>query len=145
MTNPLLTTWEAPFGLPPFSKISESDFQGAFDEALEAARTRIDTIADNDEEATSQNTIDALELADRDLSRVVSVFFTLVATDATPGLEAMQREISPRLAAYSSEITMNAALFQRIETLWKAREDLELTEEQQREWPPEQTRREHEL
>ena len=132
MTNPLLAEWSAEFGLPPFSSISESDFGPAFDSALEAARARITEIAEAAEPPTFANTIEALDRADETLSRVASVFFTMVSTDASPGLEALQRDISPRLAAYSSEITMNQALFDRIETLWNAHDTLDLTEEQAR-------------
>lgn len=132
MTNPLRSVWTADFGLPPFQSIKDSDFAPAFDAALEAARARIAEIAEAEDEPTFANTIEALEQADESLSRVASVFFTLVSTDATPVLEAFQREISPRLAAYSSEITMNRALFDRIEALWATRNALDLTAEQAR-------------
>jgi len=132
MTNTLLSPWDAAFGLPAFDDISENDFAPAFDAALAAARARINEIAEADEAPTFANTIEALELADEALSRVASVFFTLVSTDATPTLEALQRDISPKLARYSSEITMNRALFDRIDALWQQRDDLNLTEEQER-------------
>ncbi len=132
MTNPLLEEWSAQFGLPNFETFNETDFGPAFDTAIEAARARINEIAVSDEAPSFQNTIEALERADESLSRVASVFFTLVSTDATPALEALQREISPKLAAYSSEITMNRALFGRIDTLWQQRDDLDLTDEQAR-------------
>ncbi len=129
MANSLLADWDTPFGLPPFDKISEADIVPAFDAALDQARTRIAEIADNPEPPSMVNTIDALELADRDLSRVLSTFYMLVSTNANPALEEMQRAFSPRLAAYSSEITMNAALFARIDALWQARETLDLSDE----------------
>ena len=132
MTNPLLGTWTTPFGIAPFSDISEDDFEPAFDQALSAACAQIEAIADNPEPADFANTIEALELAGKDLSQVVSTFYTLVSTDATPKLEALQRDFSPRLAAYSSEITMNPALFARIEALWTAKDTLDLTDEQAR-------------
>ncbi len=132
MTNPLLSDWTADFGLPPFGDISETDFAPAFDAALDAARARITEIAEASDAPTFANTIDALDQVDKTLSRVASVFFTLVSTNATPALEAYQRELSPRLSAYSSEITMNRALFERIETLWKERDTLDLSEEQAR-------------
>ncbi|MEM6386929.1 MAG: M3 family metallopeptidase [Pseudomonadota bacterium] len=132
MTNSLLADWNAAFGLPVFQTLNENDFAQGFETALEAARARINEIADTDDPPTFANTIDALEQADETLSRAASIFFTLVSTDATPALEALQREISPKLAAYSSEITMNPKLFDRIENLWEARDTLQLTEEQAR-------------
>lgn len=132
MTNTLLLEWDGAFGLPDFDKISEQDFAPAFDAALAAARTRIAEIAEAETTPTFENTIEALEQADDTLSRVAAIFFTLVSTQASSALEALQRDISPKLAAYSSEITMNRALFERIEALWQQRDSLNLTDEQDR-------------
>ena len=130
--NALLSDWEAPFELPPFDIIEDTDFEPAFDTTMNAARARISQIADNPEPPTFANTIEALELADDDLGRVLSAFYTLASTDANDTREELMRSFSPRLAAYSSEITMNMALFERIETLWQARDTLDLTDEQAR-------------
>ncbi|NNE88762.1 MAG: M3 family metallopeptidase [Silicimonas sp.] len=132
MMNPLLSSWEAPFELPPFDTIEDADFEPAFDTAMDAASARISEIADNPEPPTFENTIDALELADDDLGKVLSAFYTLASTDANDTREELMRKFSPRLAAYSSEITMNMALFQRIETLWQNRDTLDLSDEQNR-------------
>ncbi|MEK6215744.1 MAG: M3 family metallopeptidase [Boseongicola sp.] len=132
MSNPLLAEWTTPFGLPPFAEISDDDFEPALDAALAEARVNIAAIADSDDAPTFENTIEALELSEETLSRVLSTFFNLAGTDANPKREALQREFSPRLSAYSSEISMNAALFSRIETLWQDRATLELTGEQAR-------------
>lgn len=132
MTNSLLAEWDADFGLPSFKTIDENDFAPAFDATFDMARARIHEIAEADVPPTFANTIVALEQADKPLSKVASIFFNMVSTDANPTLEALQRDISPKLASYSSEITMNRALFQRIETLWTARDTLDLNEEQDR-------------
>ena len=130
--NPLLADWTAPFGLPPFNALSDDDFQPAFDAALSESRSNIDAIAGNDEPPTFENTIEALELADEQLGKVLSVFFNLSGTDSNERREALQREFSPKLATYSSEISMNEALFARIDDLWQRKDDLDLTDEQAR-------------
>ncbi len=130
--NPLLADWDTPFDLPPFDEISDEDFAPAFEEALEDAKSEIARIADAKAEPSFENVIEALEMADRQLGRVLSVFFNLAGADSNPKREELQREFSPKLAAYQSEITMNAALFQRVETLWTQRDDLDLTNEQLR-------------
>lgn len=132
MPNPLLETWNTPFGIAPFDRIADDDFAPALDTALDAARDAIARIADNPEPATFANTIEALELADEDLGRVLSTFYTLAGTDTNDARNALMREFSPKLSAYGSEITMNRALFQRIEALWDARESLGLSDEQAR-------------
>ncbi|MCP3971254.1 MAG: M3 family metallopeptidase [Rhodobacteraceae bacterium] len=132
MTNPLLTDWNTPFQIAPFAKISDDDFEPAFEAAMAEARQEITRIADNLEPPDFANTIEALERADEALDRVLSVFFNLAGADSTPAREALQRAFSPRMAQYGSEITMNAALFARIEALWDARDELTLTAAQSR-------------
>nr|WP_309502958.1 M3 family metallopeptidase [uncultured Roseovarius sp.] len=132
MTNPLLRDWTGPFQLAPFSEISDEDFAPAFDVALDEARAEITAIADNPEPPTFANTIEALEASGAALDKVLSVFFTLAGADSNPARQALQREFSPKLAGYSSWVSGNKALFARIESLWEARETLNLTPEQTR-------------
>jgi len=132
MTNPLLAEWDTPFALAPFDAISDADFAPAFESALAEARAEIAAIADNPAPPTFANTVQALECAGKPLDRVLSVFFTLAGADSNPERQALQRDFGPKLAAYSSEIHGNAALFARIETLWAARDTLDLDPEQAR-------------
>jgi peptidyl-dipeptidase Dcp len=132
MTNPLLTDWDTPFALPPFADIEDAHFGPALDQALEEGRAAIRAIADTPEPPTFANTIEALERADKLLDRVAGVFYNLAGADANPTREALQREMAPKLSAYSSEITNNRALWERIDALWQSRESLGLSPEQQR-------------
>ena len=132
MTNPLLADWTGDFALPPFAALRDADFGPAFDAALAEARANIAAIADNAEPATFANTIAALELAEEALSRVAGTFYNLAGADSTPAREALQRDLAPKMSAFASEVTMNARLFQRIETLWQARETLGLSPEEAR-------------
>lgn len=132
MTNPLLADWTGPFALPPFAAIGDGDFAPAFDAALTEARANIARIAANAEPPTFANTIEAMEQAETLLDRVSGVFYNLSSADSTPAREALMRDLAPKMAAFSSEVTMNKALFQRIDTLWQGREALDLTPEQLR-------------
>jgi peptidyl-dipeptidase Dcp len=132
MTNPLLAQWTGPFGLPPFADIRDEDFAAAFDAGLTEARRTIAAIADASDAPTFANTIEALELAEETLDRVSGVFYNLAGADSTPAREALQRDLAPKMAAFSSEVTMNAALFARIDALWQGRDTLGLTAEQAR-------------
>ncbi|MEL6587354.1 MAG: M3 family metallopeptidase [Pseudomonadota bacterium] len=132
MTNPLLAQWETPFDLPPFDTIEDAHFEEAMETGMAEGRAAVAAIADAADPATFENTIDALELADKTLDRVAGVFFNLAGADSTPAREALQRDLAPKLSAYGSEITNNKKLFQRIEALWQARDTLDLTPEQAR-------------
>ena len=130
--NPLLNEWDTPFELAPFDRIEEAHFVPAFEAALTEARAEIDAIAQHADPPSFANTIEALEQAGRALDRVLSVFFTVAGADSTPARQALQREFAPKLAAFTSEIHGNTALFERISRLWEARETLDLTPEQAR-------------
>ncbi len=132
MTNPLLADWDTPFELPPFEAISDDHFAPAFEVALSEARAEIARIAENEAAPTFTNTIAAMELAERTLDRVAGVFYNLAGADSNPAREALQRELAPRMAAFASEITMNAALWGRIRELWERREALGLEAEEAR-------------
>jgi len=132
MTNPLLADWTAPHALPPFEALEDAHFGPAFDAAEAEGRAAIAAIADAPEPPTFANTIEALERADKLLDRVAGVFYNIVGSDSNPEREALMRDLAPRMSAYASEITNNAALFARIQTLWDARDDLGLSPEQAR-------------
>ncbi|MEO8241398.1 MAG: M3 family metallopeptidase [bacterium] len=132
MSNVLMGDWTGPFELPPFAEIRDEDFAPAFDAALAEARANVATIAGQAEPATFANTIEALELSEKALSRVAGVFYNLVSADSTPAREALQSNLAPKLSAFASEVTNNKALFARIEDLWQRREGLGLEAEQAR-------------
>ena len=132
MTNPLLADWSTPFGLPPFDQISDDDFMPAVEAALATSRANIAAIADNPDAPDFDNTIAAMEAADKMLNRVLSAFYSLAGADSNPAREALQRDFAPLLSAYSSEISENKALFARVEAVWAQRDTLDLTDEQQR-------------
>jgi len=131
-TNPLLEPWTGPFEAPPFDRIEPSHFPPAFDAALKEARAEIDAIAADPTAPTFANTIEALERSGRSLDKIGSVFFNLVGAHTNDELQAIERDIAPRLARHRSETYLNEALFKRIDAL-KAREgELGLSAEQAR-------------
>jgi peptidyl-dipeptidase Dcp len=132
MTNPLLQTWTTPFQIAPFAEISDDDFAPALGEALTAHLAEIDAIAENAEPPTFENTIEAMEGAGETLGNVLSVFYSIAGADSNPKRQELQRDFSPKLSAHSSAINSNTALFARVETLWNARDTLDLNDEQAR-------------
>ena len=115
--NPFLEVWNTLFGLAPFDKIAPEHFAPAFTRALIEHDAEIAAIAGAREPANFQNVIEALERSGRSLRRVGRVFFNLAATDSTPELQAIEREMSPKLAAHGAAISMNADLFRRIDAV----------------------------
>ncbi|MDE4099852.1 M3 family metallopeptidase [Phaeobacter gallaeciensis] len=132
MTNPLLSHWDTPFEIAPFDQISDEDFAPALDQALAAHNAQIDAIASNPDAPTFDNVIGALETPCQALEQVLSVFYTVAGADSNSKRQELQRAFSPKLAAHSSAITANKALYARIKAVWDQRDELDLTEEQQR-------------
>lgn len=130
--NPAITDWNGPDGLPRFEAVSDSDFAASFEAALAEHETEIDAIAGNPQAATFENTIVALEIAGDALSRVSSLFWNRAGAHTNDAIQALERDISPKMSRHYSKIGMNAALFQRIDQLWETRESLGLTLEQTR-------------
>jgi peptidyl-dipeptidase Dcp len=130
--NPAITDWNGPDGLPRFEAVSDSDFAASFEAALAEHETEIDAIAGNPQAATFENTIVALEIAGDALSRVSSLFWNRAGAHTNDAIQALERDISPKMSRHYSKIGMNAALFQRIDQLWEKRESLGLTLEQTR-------------
>ncbi|MBT2129714.1 M3 family metallopeptidase [Aliiroseovarius lamellibrachiae] len=132
MTNPFLTDWHTPHGLPPFDQITDADFKPAFEATLAEARAAVVAIAERADAPSFANTIEALERAEAPLSRVLGVFYSVAGADSNETREALTRDFGPQLAGFGSEVSSNTALFARVEALWEKRDDLGLTDEQMR-------------
>lgn len=130
--NPLLQPFATPFEVPPFDEIRPEHFRPAYEHALAAHSAEIEAIAGNPAEPTFENTIEALERAGEELSRVGDVFDCLSGAHTNDAIEEIEREMSPRLAAHFSRIYLNGALFGRVEALWRRRGELGLGGEQMR-------------
>jgi peptidyl-dipeptidase Dcp len=128
--NPLLQSWDAPDALPPFDRVRAEHFVPAFASALAAHDAEIATIADNADAPTFDNTIAALDKSGRALSRIELLFWNLTASETSDALQAVEREMSPRLAAHQNAIVLNGALFARIDALHRRRSELGLSAEQ---------------
>ncbi|MCH7564394.1 MAG: M3 family metallopeptidase [Gemmatimonadetes bacterium] len=123
MESPLL------FNMPDFDRIQDNDFAPAFERGMAEQRSEIDVIANQTEAPTLENTLVALERSGRTLQRVSAVFFNLVAADTNESLEAIRSEMAPKLAAHSDQTFLNSSLFERIESVYEERDDLNLDPE----------------
>ncbi|HSP77602.1 MAG TPA: M3 family metallopeptidase [Myxococcaceae bacterium] len=131
--NPLLDRWSGPYGgVPPFDKVQVEHFKPALEAAIEEYRRELAAIADNPEAPTFENTLAALEDSGRTYSNVLTLYGIWGSSRSSPELQAVQREMAPRLAAFADEITQNEKLFQRIAAVYDSPEKAKLTPEQQR-------------
>jgi peptidyl-dipeptidase Dcp len=134
MSNPFLSPSTLPFELPPFAEIREEHYLPAFEAGMAEQLAEVAAISgnsetDSPEPPTFENTIEALERSGAVLSRVSLAFANITAADTTPGLQALDAEISPRLAEHNDAINLDQALFARIEALYEQRAELRLDPE----------------
>ena len=130
--NPFAGTWPGAFAMPPFGKIETKHFKPALDAAFREHKREIQKIAANATKPTFANTILALEKSGRQLSRVAAVFSNLEATDSTPELQEIAREMSPRFAAHETQLLLDSRLFKRVDDLYQRRDALKLGLEERR-------------
>src|SRR5262249_25395818 len=124
--------WNTPFELPPFAHIRAEHFAPAYAQALAGHRAELDAIAAQREAPSFGNTLAAFDRSGRLLARIDGVFHNLCASETSPALQAVQREMAAPLAAHGNAIYMHAGLFARIDALHAERHALQLTSEQLR-------------
>ncbi len=130
--NPLLEDWDTPYGLPPFDTIRTEHFAPALRLAMQANRDELEAIAAQSEPPSFDNTIAAFDRCARLLGRIEAVFYNLTASQTSPELQAVQRDLAAPLSAHYSAVFMHAGLFRRVDALHARRDDLPLTPEQRR-------------
>lgn len=128
MTNPLLASFDA----VPFDRIKADHFLPAVQSLMAQAKSDIEQITLNQDPANFENTLWALEQSGLNLERVSQCFFNLLSAHTDETLQQEAQQISPLLSNFKNDILMNAALFERIKTIYDQRDSLRLTREQDR-------------
>ncbi|MBP1205963.1 peptidyl-dipeptidase Dcp [Duganella sp. 1411] len=128
-TNPFAKASPLQYGYPQFDKIQNDDYAPAFAEGMRQQAAEVDAIANNKKPATFDNTIVAMEKSGQLLSRVSSVFGNLSGANTNDTFKALERELSPKLAAHSDAIRLNGKLYARIKSLYDKRDKLHLDAE----------------
>ncbi len=127
--NPFAQASTLPLQYPRFDRIQDAHFTPAFAAGMARQLEEVAAIADNPEKPTFENTLVALERSGELLDRVNRTFSNLMGTVANDARRAIEKEITPKLAAHSDAIRLNAALFARLGTLYANRAKLALDPE----------------
>ena len=130
--NPFLGKYTTPYGIPPFEQIKVEHYKPAFIKGIEEHKKEIDAIVNNKKPATFENTIAALDRCGELLNKVASVFYGQNSACTSDEMQAVSREISPLLSQHSDDITMNAALFQRVKYVYDHQSEEKLDKEQKK-------------
>lgn len=127
----LTEKFNTPYHSAPFDQIKNEDYLPAFKDLIEKSEAEIDAIVNNSDEPTFENTIEALAFSGEQLDRVSNIFFNLNSAETSDELQQIAQEVSPILTEYSSKISQNEALFNRIKKVYDQKEKYNLNEEQQ--------------
>ncbi|UVW28626.1 M3 family metallopeptidase [Massilia sp. H6] len=128
-SNPFARPSSLPLHYPAFDKIKNEHFLPAYAAGMAEHLREIDAIAASKSAPTFDNTIVAMERAGQMLSRVAATFSNLQTANTNDTLDAVDREMSPKLAAHNDTIYLNPALFKRVKTLHDKRATLGLDAE----------------
>ena len=131
-SNPFFKTWDTPFGTPPFDEIKMSHYMPAFEKGMAIEKQEIETIVNNPETPTFENTIAAMEFSGELHIKVANVFYNMTGSMSDPDIEALSEELAPIRSAHRDDINLNSKLFERIKHLVDFKAELNLTPEQDR-------------
>ncbi len=131
--NILLQEWTGPYqGVPAFDKMTVADIKPAMEDAMALGLADIDKIANNPETPTFENTIVEMERSGQVLDRVFTYYGIMSSNVSTPEFREVQTELAPKISEYSSKISQNEKLFERIKAVYEASQTNPLEADQQR-------------
>ena len=129
-TNPFLTEWNTPYGIPDFSKVKEKHYVEAVEAGVAQQQAEIDAIIANTETPTFENVVAAYERSGAILDRVTGVLFNLSETDGTESLQKIVEQVLPMFSVHSDNIFMNPDFFAKVKALYDDMDNLGLNQEQ---------------
>ena len=132
MSNPLLTKSTLPYGAPQFDKIENQHYIPAFKQAIAEAKAEIDSIVNNPDEPTFENTIEVLEYAGSTLNQVSHIFYNLLEANTNEEMQNIAEEISPLTTEFSMYVSLNESLFQRVNKIYDQKNTTNLNAEETR-------------
>jgi len=135
-SNPMMNQWSdksSEFeGVPAFDKMSPELVKEAMLKGMEMSLEDIDKIANNLGVPTFENTIEEMERSGKLLNDVYPYYGILSSNMSSPEFRIIQRELAPKLSEYSSLISQNEKLFERVSAIYKASKINPLENDQQR-------------
>ena len=129
--NPLLHDYKLRDQVVPFDLIKTEHYLPALNVALDEARLNIAKIKQQ-KETSFENTIIALESASEKVDMISGIYFNLFSSEANEELQSLAQTISPLLSAFSSDVSLDAELFDKIKFVYEQRNSLALSPEQLR-------------
>lgn len=132
VANPFFVEYTTPFGVPPFDQIKVEHYKPAFLNGMEEQAKEIESIVNNPEDATFENTIVALDRSGELLNKVMYAFNGQASVNTNDEIQALQQELSPVLSKHRDDIRLNPGLFARVKSVYDNQEKFNLNKEQKK-------------
>lgn len=124
-SNPLLQPYAGPYnGVPAFNNMNIDDLAPALRYGMQQTLDEIAAIVANPAAPTFDNTILAMEKTGKDLDRVYPYYGIWLSNMSTPEVRKIAGALAPELSAFSSKITANKGLFDRVAAVYAQRDSL---------------------
>ncbi len=130
--NPFYKPSTLPYGVPPFDRIKNEDYEPALMAGMAEHAAEVRAIADNPAAPTFENTIVAIEKTGQLLDRVEAAMSAIAGADTNPVIEQVQQTMAPKMAAHEDAIYLDGKLFARVEAIYEKRASLKLDAESAR-------------
>lgn len=130
VANPFLSEYTTPFQVPPFDKIQKAHYLPAFEAGIAEQVAEIETIVNNEETPTFENTILPYDKSGEILKRVSGVFFNMIECCSDDEMQNLANQILPMMSKHSDDIMMNPRLFERIDYVFQHRNEMDLDDQQ---------------
>jgi len=130
--NPFLNEYDTPYGVPPFDKIKTTDYVPAFEAGIRQQLDEIEAIVASKKKPDFKNVIVALDQSGEILRKVRSVFGGVNSAHTSDSLQAIDKDITPKMTKHSDDIYLNLELFAKVKAVYEGRESARLNAEQKK-------------
>lgn len=127
--NPFFKEFDTLHGTAPFETINNSHYEEAIIRGIKLAEQEVDAIVRQRSRPTFENTIVALENTGKDLNRVLNVFYPLLSSLSDNEMMDISLRMSAKLSEYSTNISLNEGLWQRIKEVYDMQDKMPLDAE----------------
>ena len=131
LTNPLLNYFTQKDEAVPFDLIKTEHYMPAIESAIAEAKNNFLKINLN-KDINFENTILALEQVSEKVDTISTIYFNLFSSEANQAHQDLAQHISPILSNFSSDISLDSNIFNRIKFVYENRKLLNLKGEELR-------------
>lgn len=128
--NPLLKSYDTPFGVPPFDRIKVEHYAPAIMEGIKQNLVEIEAIVNCPDAPTFENVILPFDRSGLLLGDILLTLGNIDLANTSDSLKGVLKLMSPVLSQHQDDIKMNAPLFAKIKAVYDGMASMSYTPEQ---------------